>query len=117
MSCAHCEELAEEVAYLKTELAFVVAKDFRVSLREKLGLETSEAAVVEALYAAKGRVVDHSTLMDALPTENDDRHHNIIKVYVCRIRSKIGRNAIRTVYSEGYGLTPEGLQTIAAVLA
>lgn len=116
MGCSRCEDLKEEIAYLKSELGMALTKDERVSFRTNLGMDTAEAAIVAALYTAKGRLVETYALSDVLPTENDDRSTNIIKVYICRIRRKIGKDAIRTVYSEGYGLTPVGLQRVAAAI-
>lgn len=119
MSCAHCEDLEEEVAYLKSELGLVRSKEETIRLRHTFSLSTAEAALVAELYAAKGRTVRHYRLLEALPTDNEDRSPRILNTYICRIRARLAERAqgeeptIHTIWGDGYRLTAEGQRIVS----
>lgn len=126
--CPRCEQLEEEVAYLKAELGLVVGSDDIQALRgamrdagspDRIG-RTSPASVVMALYRAKGRTLSKYQLMEAIPPRDraeDDRNEKIVDVWICRARKGIGRDALENIWGKGYRLTPVGMARVAAILS
>jgi DNA-binding response OmpR family regulator len=118
VTCPRCEDLREEVEDLKRELGLSIRQYDAHTLRLALRLDAAEASIVCALHQGKGRVISHWKLCETLPTHNEDRYEDgLIKVYISRIRKKIGAQCIRTVWGQGYALTPEGQAKTAEVLA
>ena len=127
MSCARCEQLEEEVAFLKSELGQGTAdgdlQALRMAMRHVAGRNrigrSSPAAVVLTLYRAHGRILSKHQLMEALPPRaggDDDRIPKIVDVWVCRARIGIGRDSIENVWGRGYRLTPVGMARVAEIL-
>ena len=66
-------------------------------------LSASEARLLSVLVKNAGRVVNRSTLIDALwDCGEDGIGENTLSVTVKRLRDKLGGGAIRTVYGLGY---------------
>ena len=66
-------------------------------------LSASEARLLSVLVKNAGRVVNRSTLIDALwDCGEDGISENTLSVTVKRLRDKLGGGAIRTVYGLGY---------------
>jgi DNA-binding response OmpR family regulator len=125
MTCARCEELEEQVAYLKSELG--LSNDVETSDRLRRAMRgtyrpthaSGACGLVLALYAAKGRLRAKWSLMEAIPPRNggdDDRNPKIIDVYVSCARKGLGHDAIETVWGRGYRMTDVGMERVRAIL-
>lgn len=122
MMCARCEELEEEVAYLRSELRLSGSEAEIDRLRDFLGPTGSRGLVVGfvmALHRANGRTLAPWTLLDAMPspTGNQDRTQELVKSVACFARKALGRDAIETVWGRGYRLSPAAMVRITNALA
>lgn len=116
--CARCAELEEEVAYLRSELGVQQDASLVDILKVRFGLVRGWAALLAALYRAKGRCVMRAQLEEAIPNPNDrDRDDRIVSVYIALLRGALGKDAIATVWGSGYRLTESGLERVEAVLS
>lgn len=121
--CDRCEELEEEVAYLRSELGLNQdATDYqrlRVFMRGKSVNARQAARLILALYQAKGRAMSRLQLLDALPSPSDkeDRNPNLIGVMVCHARAGLGREAVENVWGHGYRLSDEGVAKVRSILS
>lgn len=124
--CDRCDELEEEVAYLRSELGLVRDSDVIARLRDHMrGVEDAGghrphgAQVVAALYAAKGRPLTRLQLLDACPsrTGSDERGTRLIDVWVYHARRSLGRDAIANVWGSGYRLTEIGMAKVGEIAA
>lgn len=125
MTCPHCDELRERIAYLEgelglqkeaTHLAAIRAFTHGVTIRGRM--QTAE--FILALYRANGRVISGPQLMEIIPPHQygeDDRNHEIVKVWAHGARKILGRQAIQTVWGRGYRLTAEGLERVRDIIA
>lgn len=123
MTCPHCEELEERVAWLESELGLRRSAE-RINRLKRLiptyrqsgrGLA---AHLIEALYAANGKMLTKWQIMEALPspTRNEERLLKLVDVVVCNARHGLGKDAIETVWGHGYRMTPKGLDAVRAIL-
>jgi DNA-binding response OmpR family regulator len=113
------DELEAEVAYLRGEVSGSAESTGRDHLRAALGLTESEAAILDALHKAKGAVVVNWRLAEAAPPGRMTYDRNdiaAVKVWVSRIRKKLGAETIATVFGSGYRLSPVGMATVNAAL-
>jgi DNA-binding response OmpR family regulator len=115
MMCAHCEDLAERVAYLESELALREDADELRKLRVAFGVRPSAARLIRALFNAKGRPVTRWQLLEQIPG-NEDRNLKIIDVYVCHLRKVFGREGIENIWGQGYRLSGEAALRVGAIL-
>ena len=69
---------------------------------ENIRLTSREWAVLDALLAARGRVLSRAALEDKLYAFDDDIAGNAVEVYISRLRAKIGRDLIETRRGLGY---------------
>lgn len=114
MSCADCArlvELQDEVALLRSllEPKLREAEISRIQLR--LGISPQQAKILWALASSKGRIMSIEEINAALPdaTHGGDRLTNHISVQVCRLRKKLGFDAIDNVWGRGFRLSTAGL--------
>jgi len=83
-------------------LAFdTVSREARVEGRP-IVLRRRETLLLEALLAARGRIVVRDVLEERLYGWQEDIESNAVEVHIHNLRSKIGRNAIETVRGLGY---------------
>lgn len=86
-----------KVAYNSVQL-----KDTRVKLRRK------EALILSYLFKNSSRIVSRTELFNNVWGASADRHHNILDVYISKIRAKMGRRElITTVHNDGFKLQRE----------
>lgn len=112
------EELEEEVAYLRGELGPADDHD-RDKLRLTFGTTLAETCLLSALYAANGRPLSYWLLAESFPPTrmNDDRNDvGAVKIWISRIRKKLGADTVRTIYGRGYAITPQGIALVDAAL-
>lgn len=115
MTCDRCEELEEEVAYLRRQLH--VADDLAQLARFRKGLKvpTGEARVAQVLYLARGNMVTFETFYRALyasPDEEPEEPNRIVIVYASRLRRHLPPGAIQSVARAGYILTTAGIAAL-----
>lgn len=128
MTCQHCDEMAERIAWLESELGLQREADDDNHLRRKLHEvigplrcgSGGATRVMLALYAAKGRAVSRLALMEASPplagSREDDRDSKIIDVWICHARKLLGRDGIENVRGFGFRLTDAGVLAVRAIL-
>ncbi len=121
--CARCEELEEEVAYLKGELGELTNTTREYETRKRLGLKPQECKLLAALYSARrsgfvagGYLLDIIEANGKKKTELNDPQRSLL-VYIHRIRKQLGRDAIENVWGHGYRLTATGVAVYEAALA
>lgn len=124
MSCPHCAEKDDRIAWLESELGGRLAADLVDRIRSALiagGRQSKRAGaakLIAALYDARGRTMTRPQLSDALPSTlgHTERSDKIIDVWVCHARKSLGKDAIENVWGRGYRLTPIGMARVAAIL-
>ena len=112
------EELKEENAFLRRELGLIADDGVEGAVQMAFGLTVTESKVLMALYQRPGRTVHQNTMMDILYQYRADSEPcvKIIDVYICRVRAKIGKCAIKNVVGRGYMITEAGAQQIRSAL-
>jgi len=108
MSALRVQELEEEVSFLRRQLGIEADRDVVRKLSDALSISRHEARFLSILYAKVGGTVSRDGLMDAMYPGLEEPNIKIIDVWTCKIRRKIGRDTIFTLWGMGYGLTPEG---------
>jgi DNA-binding response OmpR family regulator len=121
MMCERCEELQEEVAYLRNELGLQVTASEVYAVTTALSIRPQAARLAIAMYRAGGRLMTNMQMFEAIPQVlgekfNDDRSTKLVDVQVCNLRKAMGADAIATVWGKGRALTPAGRARIAAIL-
>jgi DNA-binding response OmpR family regulator len=114
--CARCQELEEEVAWLKGELGLRLDADKIAVLSNAFGFSPNQTKMALTLLASNGRPVTRIQLDEAMPGA-PERSYSYVSVYVSHIRQALGFDAIETVWGQGYRLTPAGAEKIRAALA
>lgn len=100
------------MAYLKSELG--LQRDARKQdvLKRAFGTMPKEAAILLMLYEAYPRTVMRYQLERATLSYDSDEDRlypaNLVSVYMTKLRKKLGREAISTVWEQGYALTSVG---------
>lgn len=75
---------------------------------EAVELTAREYAVMKALVERGGRVVTREFLCDRIFDEHNDSLSNMLEVYIYKLRSKFGKDRIRTKRGVGYSFHPPG---------
>lgn len=126
--CWRCQRLEQRVRELETALEHSIYIDPAIAskFQEAFALTPTEAAVLSAFWRAKGQQtltsIDLDTLVPAFGRQsnrNDPefRTTNVMKVYVCRLRKKLGYGILSTVTGAGWRLTLAGRDKLATALA
>jgi two-component system OmpR family response regulator len=69
---------------------------------EPIPLTAREYGLLEYLAVHRGRLVSRTELYDHLFDENDETFSNLLDVYVCYLRKKLGADVIETRRGLGY---------------
>lgn len=101
-------ELAAENAALRERIGQLVDESIQIRARLAFGLTPSQAAMVDEMFNHR-RVLRHHELIEAtreygLFREPDER---LVKVHICHIKKRLGRDAIVNVWGVGYTLSDE----------
>jgi DNA-binding response OmpR family regulator len=72
-----------------------------------VALSKRESLLLEHLIARRGEVCTRAELLESVWGFSFDPGTNVVDVYVCRLRAKVGGTAIKTVRSVGYMLDAE----------
>ena len=67
-----------------------------------VALSPKEYAVVEFLARHRGELVTRTRIYEHIYDDREDTLSNVVDVYVCGIRRKLGRGFVRTRRGEGY---------------
>lgn len=113
------QELEDEVCYLRGELR-PADNGEQGRLMAALKTTPAETRVLLALYAGKGRPVSNWRLTEASPPARMTADRNdiaVLKIWISRIRRKLGADAVLTIRHLGYALTPSGVAQVEAALA
>lgn len=108
--CPKCEALARELEEARLALGWTRAKDREEALRTGLKVTPQQAAILSALYAARGRFITPGVLGDILCAErrSDTDFDRLLKVQIHRVRGRIGAHAIENAFARGYRLSDLG---------
>lgn len=121
MTCAHCEDMAERVAWLEGELSLQLSASDVHTLCRRFKMRPQAAQMVLAMYRAKGRVMSNLQLWETMPQvrdprRDDDRDFKMLDVQICSARKALGADAIETAWGKGRALSPVGMERVAAAL-
>lgn len=113
MTCPHCADKDERIAWLESELGLRADAARLNDLRTRLRLAPREAKIALLLASASG-VVTHAQIEEAIPEPRGDnfRHETFIRVYIAKLRDKLGSASIESVYGLGYQMRPEAKQRV-----
>lgn len=113
---ARVEQLTEEVNYYKRELGMVRDSERVGTMQARFRFTTREAAVCDVLLAkAPGATVEKNALFEAAWGDRAyEVEMKILDVFICKIRAKIGRDAIETVWGTGYRLSSSGRELLVS---
>jgi hypothetical protein len=117
--CQRCEELEEEVVYLRSEMGLQQNSADIAAIRMAFRVSPCSAKLLLALYRAKGRPVSPYQLLEAMPPRydrNDGRDPQMIAVLVSKIRKALGHDFIRTERTRGLHLPREAMNVLAVTL-
>lgn len=115
MMCGRCAELEAQIVSLKAELGHVVEPSSVQQVMRGFGLTGQEAETLLMLHGAGGNVVAAWRVMERLHGSTP-RDMKLIQVLVCRIRKRLGANAIDNVWGRGYMITDVGKAKVDAVI-
>lgn len=111
MACERC-------AYLESELGLQVARTEVDSVSRGLKVSRSQARILIALYRTR-RVLSELELQDAavarVGCEDADRFH-VVQVHICKIRPRLGKDAVLTSRGLGYRLGESGRALLSPIL-
>lgn len=124
MTCPDCAKLKARIAVLEGNLNDLTlmlidpTADQHRALKEAFGLQANEASILLMLYRAHGRCVGHVNLIEARVKDyaKDGGSNEVLKVYITRIRQKVGKDTVATNWGKGYSITPEGITKVKAAL-
>lgn len=110
-------QLEEQVAWYKSTLGLSMESSKRWHLCHELQLTMLEARVLLFLHdstrpQSAGYV--HAAMYDNAEPSTDIK---IVDVYIWKLRKKLGKDIIATVYAEGYKLTDKGRKLVGDKLA
>jgi len=101
------DRLRTEVAVLRARLA-MVDESFDASLINDHKLNLQQATVMSLLMGAAPRALSRLSIEAALPARDHtkDRQSKLVDVLICKIRKKLGAEAILTVPGLGWRINP-----------
>lgn len=96
------------MSYLRRQLGIEQDIDRVGRLGAALGLTRYEAQVLMILYHRTGSIVSKDTVMNAMYSGEDEPFIKIVDVYICKVRSRLGKDTILTIWGRGYQLSSVG---------
>jgi DNA-binding response OmpR family regulator len=111
--CENCELLRHQLAELRMEPTL----DDLQALKSAFNLSMGQATLVMALYTAGGKAVTNNRLFALRrASHNNEAGIELLKVYACHIRRRLGKDALETIWGRGYRLTDIGIETVSNAL-
>lgn len=119
--CPRCQDLEERIVWLEDELGWRKDNGRVLALKQAFRLSPKGAAILDMLYSAGGLPVPRHRLENAnqQPDEEDGDYmcaENLVSVYVRRLRVSLGEDAVSTLRSRGYALSPSGMAAVRMTL-
>ena len=68
----------------------------------QIDLAVKEYAILELLMLNRGKLVPRTMIYDHIYGDDDDSLSNVVDVYICNLRRKLGSGLIHTRRGEGY---------------
>lgn len=116
--CDRCQELKDEIAFLRRELGIVRAEDMENRLCLVLGISKTEAAILALLYNRRGATLSKGAIWDVLYAGSDSEPLlKIVDVFICKLRRRLPEDSIATIWGRGYTLTATGLAHVDEAIA
>ena len=75
-----------------------------LALQQRYGLTSREAEVLDALNRASPRALGREPLLLTVWGHDSEVGDRIVDIYIMKLRAKLGRDAIRTVWGSGWAL-------------
>jgi len=75
-----------------------------LALQQRYGLTSREAEVLDALNRAWPRALGREPLLLMVWGHDSEVGDKIVDVYITKLRAKLGRDVIRTVWGSGWAL-------------
>ncbi len=117
MTCAHCAELEEELAFLRSELALQVDWSSVETIKRAFSLSPMQARLLLVLYASHGRVMSCFQIEEAMPkVHRQGDAAQYVKSQVSFIRKKLGHEFITTSWGMGFVLPPASRAILAELI-
>lgn len=108
---ARCEQLIYDVDYWKREACQLLEEDTVDAVQVNFNLTHTEAVICTALYQRREKLMSSMRLESLLDEERGGPlESNIVSVMICKIRAKLGDEAIETLRGRGYRLSPTTLE-------
>lgn len=114
--CERCEELEEEVAYLRSELGLTKNATTTQAIRKRFGFSIAESELAYALYSTTNGLSRPALEELLIRDKAAEYESNTLSVYVSRIRQIAGRDFIETLNGFGYRMSPVGRARIYQAL-
>ena len=112
------KELEQEVYRLRHELSLMREERIFTALRKQFRLTPVETRFLMALYDAKGEPLTSWALENISPSPSGlARASNVVAVFISRLRTRIGRTTIDTVWGKGWTMTPVGYAIVDKALS
>lgn len=111
MTCAHCEELKAEVAFLKSELALDTDEARLGAVMRGSGLGPQTSRVLLFLHTRAGRFVGSAAIEEAMPEAHfaGRQSPTTVRVQIMRVRKALGDEGVETLWGTGsYRMTRKG---------
>lgn len=114
--CGRCEELEDEVTWLRERVGEQINEDLLGSLRVAFGVTGGEARLLATLFQA-ATFLSRDVLTESVKIDQAaDVESRLVDVLVLRARKRLGRGAIETIRGAGYRLSSTGRQQIIDAL-
>lgn len=111
------EAMTEERDFYRRELGLQRDADKVASMMTAFRLTRLEARIIDSMMASAPRPMTKEALLNAAWGDRaDDVEIKIVDVFICKIRAKMGRECIETIWGHGYRMGEPGLAKIRAVL-
>jgi DNA-binding response OmpR family regulator len=105
------EQLEYEVEHWKREACQLIEEDLCDAIQARFDLSATEAMICTALYQRREKLMSSLRLEGMLDEERGcSLESNIVSVMICKIRAKLGEDAIETVRGRGYRLSLGALE-------
>jgi DNA-binding response OmpR family regulator len=102
---ADLERAIEERDFWKSEAEAATDDGVRSTLQTAFGLSRQEARLLEVLRKRPGIALKEPLFFAAWSESQTDPTMKVLDIYICKLRQKIGADAIITHWGRGYELS------------
>lgn len=113
---ARVEQLTAERDHYKREMGMIRDAERVLAMKARHNLTTQEAAVCDVLLSRPaGGPVEKNALFEAAWGDRAyEVEIKILDVFICKIRHKLGKDSIETIWGTGYRLTSAGRELLVS---